>query len=303
VADDSSKGVLRGNPHVEVLAPGTRGLTETLASGMFDVAMCYDSGAYWRALVACAEAGIPARASYTHKGFSSLATIPLRFRGRDSYPALIREAAGQFTGLAADWSLRPSVFASDSDEREAASFAARVGAADGVPVVACFPMTRQRTGSWGPDRFADVLNRVHASTGCRPVILGGKCDSGGLERVAELVSCPCNVCAGEIGVSALVAWLRGHAAAALTSDSGPRHMANAAGVEVFFIRNPASGRVEVGPYVSTEHDFGGGGEFLRGRALKRALDGVDAAEVAASIVSAIEASRGHGRGDRVPGHG
>ena len=41
----------------------------------------------------------------------------------------------------------------------------------------------------------------------------------------------------------------------LTSDSGPRHIANAAGVPVFFIRNLWSNRIESGPYIDTETDL------------------------------------------------
>jgi len=223
----------------------------------------------------------------------------LRFAGRDAYPALIRGAVSQFAGVHGDWSLRPLVHISGNDEREAASFAARVGAPAGVPVVACFPMTRQATGSWRPERFADVLNGVHTETGCRPVILGGKSDAAGLTRVAELVSSRPPVFAGELGLTERVAWLRKHAAAAVTSDSGPRHLANAAGVEVFFIRNPASGKVEVGQYLPTEHGFGGSGEFLRGLALRRALDAVNAADVAASIAGFIRARGSQCGGDQV----
>ncbi len=41
----------------------------------------------------------------------------------------------------------------------------------------------------------------------------------------------------------------------LTTDSGPRHIANAAGVPVFFFRNLRSDPVETGAYLDTETDF------------------------------------------------
>ena len=39
------------------------------------------------------------------------------------------------------------------------------------------------------------------------------------------------------------------------ADSGPRHLANAAGIPVFFVPNLAVGKIETGAYLDTETDL------------------------------------------------
>ena len=56
--------------------------------------------------------------------------------------------------------------------------------------------------------------------------------------------------AGSLGLRALSCFLS-HFATVLTTDSGPRHIANAAGVPVVFVRNVWSNAVETGVYVDT----------------------------------------------------
>jgi ADP-heptose:LPS heptosyltransferase len=60
--------------------------------------------------------------------------------------------------------------------------------------------------------------------------------------------------AGRINLRALVSFLR-KCDAVLTTDSGPRHLANAAGVPVVYLRNLLSLETETGSYLASEHDL------------------------------------------------
>jgi ADP-heptose:LPS heptosyltransferase len=95
-----------------------------------------------------------------------------------------------------------------------------------------------------------------------------------------------DIVAGSLGIRALCCFLR-RCSVVLTSDSGPRHIANAAGVPVVFVRNVWFNAVEAGVYVETETDLCGqphDGDRGDGAALLAAIVPEQAAEITAGIL-------------------
>ena len=81
--------------------------------------------------------------------------------------------------------------------------------------------------------------------------------------------------------------LLGRCSAFLGSDSGPRHLANAAQIPVFFVRNMGGSAAESGWYCETEHDVAPAGEYLSSAEMERALAAVNRTVVARALITAV----------------
>lgn len=122
------------------------------------------------------------------------------------------------------------------------------------PVLACSVTSRQPSGVWPQDQFLKTIQYVRERVPCTVVYTGAKSDAPQLQRLAELTGPDAFVLAGELDLLAIVALLR-RCRLALTSDSGPRHLASAAGIPVFFVRNLSFRREEAGAYAEGDHDM------------------------------------------------
>jgi ADP-heptose:LPS heptosyltransferase len=112
--------------------------------------------------------------------------------------------------------------------------------------------TRQQTGVWEPENFGKALSLLGGGTGI--VLCGAAGDRPLLARVDLDFQLGAAIVAGDLSLRALARFLR-RCNAVLSTDSGPRHIANAAGVPVFFFRNLRSDPVETGAYLESETDF------------------------------------------------
>ncbi len=225
-------------------------------AGGWDVALCYDSSSYGRALVTAVRLGIPNRMTYAHRGLSGLVTWAFAAPRRESYPAIFARAVAELGGGAwIESGLRPEVVTDARDEAEAEEFARGHGLPEAGGWCAAFLTTRQTSGVW-PARFlADALALVEREEPGRPtILLGAAGDEEVLRAEKRRAGLRAGVAAGRIGVRALVCLLR-RAAVVLSTDSGPRHLANAAGTPVVFFRNLSFGAAEAGRYAATEWDL------------------------------------------------
>jgi heptosyltransferase-2 len=266
LASGASAEVLEGNPHLSrVLAIDDSGgfraylarARGELARYHFDVAIAYAVGSSWRDLSLAALAGIPNRVGYVHKGFSGLVTHPVSLHFPQPFPAYFRDLVGQIAenAQAGATSLRPLVYLKAEHEAAVDRISSQRGLDWGKqPVLACAVTTRQRSGTWPPEDFLASIQAVRRQAPCTVVYLGAKSDAAELDRLAAQTGPDTFVLAGELGLLAVVALLR-RCRAALTGDSGARHLANAAGVPVVFVRNIANRAVETGAYCETEHDM------------------------------------------------
>lgn len=104
---------------------------------------------------------------------------------------------------------------------------------EGVPIVGLNPGAEYGPAKrWPIERFAEAANALHAKTGCRFVIFGGKGDlviAGQLTR--RITTAPVTVLAGRTSLRQLLAAL-GRCHVLLTNDTGPMHVAAALGVPV-----------------------------------------------------------------------
>jgi ADP-heptose:LPS heptosyltransferase len=148
--------------------------------------------------------------------------------------------------------VRPLVYTNAEDEAAAAALWAGLGLARKARVLACFMTTRQPTGVWPVENFGRALALLRQEF--HIVLCGANGDKALLEGVNRDFELRADIVAGELGLRPLESFLR-RVQVVLCTDSGPRHIANAAGVPVFFFRNLRSDPVETGAYLETETDF------------------------------------------------
>jgi ADP-heptose:LPS heptosyltransferase len=261
LASPGSARIIEGHPAITRILPWQRGDSPldlapehfaALAGMRFDAALCTNCIKYWPELLLAVRLGIPNRAGYVYKGFSGWVTHPLGISFPQSYPDYFRHYVAELTGLPPDWPLRPVIHANAEDEAAAGALWARLGLDRHRRVVGCFMTTRQQTGVWPPARFGEALRLLRGTAGV--VLCGAAADRALLEGIDRDFQLDAGIVAGDLGLRALGCFLR-RCAAVLTTDSGPRHIANAAGVPVFFFRNLRSDPVETGAYLDTETDF------------------------------------------------
>ncbi len=257
--------VLRGNPCLDEVVGYVEGdnyadwvahLRAALAGREFDVVLTYAQSA-WRELIYAAAHGIPNCVGYVHKGFSGLVTHPVSIRVPQPAPAYFRDLVCQLTGapLESISSLRPHVYPTAAHEQAVEAFRARAGLDwHGPPILACAVTSRQPSGIWPQERHLEAILHVRQQVRCTVIYFGAESDAAALQRLAQQTGPGTHVLAGELDLASVVMLLR-RCRAALTTDSGGRHLANAAGLPAVFVRNILVGRVETGAYCATEHDM------------------------------------------------
>jgi ADP-heptose:LPS heptosyltransferase len=260
--------VLETNPHLSgcvrldvTTAPKAQVRAELAACGPFDAAVCYSHSRAWPHLLRLARLGIPNRAGYVHKGFSGMITYPVALRHPQPAPSYFRDLVSQLTGQPGPESLRPQVFPTAADRQAAAACWERVGLANGQPVVMAFCTSRQPTGAWPLEQFAETLRLLHARGQHRIVLGGSATDCAALEHVRARAGLDCPVLAGDLSLRSMACFLE-RCAVVLAPDTGTRHLANAANVPVVFVRNLYVNRVETGAYCPTECDVAPPVEFV-----------------------------------------
>lgn len=290
LAPGAAGDVLRYYPSVErVHGFGVEAAQLNLLAGeCYDAVICYDTGAYLPSLRLAVRLGIPNRVAYVHKGFSAWVTHPVIIRWPQPFPAYFRDLVSQLTGSGEHASLRPVVAFSEADISDAASALRLHGLESKGQWLACFPFSRQ-PGSH--DAGVKVLEILAALEETAPelttVLLGAPSEIERLSEVVRAMNLRARVISPCLPVRTLTAFLS-HAAAVLCADSGPRHLANAAGRPVFFVRNLASQAIETGVYLDTETDLcppdlG----FLDRAARSPVLAGLDPKEAAAKILRSL----------------
>jgi ADP-heptose:LPS heptosyltransferase len=266
VVSGPSAQVLEGNPNLDEvisidesggLAARLRRGRARLAGHRFDAAIAYAVGSSWKDLSLAALLGIPNRAGYVHKGFSGLVTHPLSIRFPQPFPGYFRDMVCQLTGQPTEAipSLRPLVYLQPRHEKAADEICARLGLdCARQSVLACAVTSRQPSGMWPQEQFLETIRLVRAQQSCAVILMGAKSDAEALQGLAGQLGPGTFVVAGDLDLLSMIALLR-RCTAALTPDSGSRHLANAAHLPVVFLRNLFSRQVETGAYCDTDHDM------------------------------------------------
>ena len=285
-------------PAAQILAnsPFIKGCVPSLESlGPLDVALCYNSGGYWRELVSAVRRGIPNRASYIHKGFSGLVTHPVRIEYPQPFPAYFRSYVAQLTGTAPSWPMRPKVFPSPQDGEQADQHWHELEFDSERPVVTCFVTSRQARGVWPAAEFAAAIQKIEKVSHIQTILLGAQEDLSLLGELKTNFGLRARVSAGRLPLLALVRFLE-KCSAVLCTDSGPRHLANAAGVPPVYVRNISFSKVEAGRYCETEVDLAPDVEFVSLEDQARVFSQIDPLAVAERV---LEIVRGSLRGEKL----
>jgi ADP-heptose:LPS heptosyltransferase len=275
VATPPATEILANNPFIRSCVTSAESLDS------IDVAICYNSGGYWRDLIKALRLGIPNRVGYVHKGFSALVTHPVKVNYPQPYPAYFRDLISQLTGRAADWSLRPQIYPLIRDAEKAEAVWTEAGLGE-RPVAACFLTSRQPAGVWPARKFAETVRHLEVTGACQTVLCGTAADAELLENLKIEFGLRAAVLPGRLDLLSLGCFLR-KCAVALCSDSGPRHLANAVRTPVVFVRNFAVGRIETGAYCETEVDAAPDIERVSPSEQQRAFDLLSPARVATLV--------------------
>ena len=285
--------LLRGTPAIAdviTLPAGGDEAVAALRAGAFDVALCTDNIEHHRALALAVRAGIPNRVAFGSKGFSALATLAVP-TVRTSWPAQIRSMVQTVTGRSDARSLRPRVHLDDHDRAAADALWRTLPHPDAALTIVAAVTTRQSIGVFPPDLFTAILRAaLTIEPRARVLLAGSEADRPVLDAIASGLGDRAIDIAGALPVRAFIALLE-RCDAFLGSDSGPRHMANAAGIPVFFVRNMAVPEIEAGRYCDTEVDLAPAGQYLSPAANRAALETIDSAAAGAALIDAARSHR------------
>ena len=184
-----------------------------------------------------------------------MVTLPIPITYPSPYPQLFHQMVTHLTGLeASSTRLRPHIYLNDEDRADAKQFLEDEGLTGTAPLVAIFPTMRQSSQTWPIQHFAELCNTL-GRKGVSVVLAGAASDQAALETLAARCrEAPPVIAAGRLPVRALCAFLS-ECDLAITTDSGGRHIANAAGIPVLFFRNLRSFETETGVYCESEQDL------------------------------------------------
>lgn len=289
--------LLEGNPAIHKILPWARSdspldlLPEhkaELKALEFDAVLSTNAVRYWPELALAVSLGVPNRVGYVHKGFTGWVTHAMPLRYPQSYPGYFRDYVAALTVQEPTWPLRPRLYSSAADDSEVERVWGRLALRADQPVVACFMTTRQPLGVLPMELIGNSVRSIVRQSGAQVILMGAKDDAALLEQANQQYGLDARVLAGSLGLRALSVFL-GRCSAVLTTDSGPRHLANAAGVPVFFFRNLWSSCVETGGYVDSEVDLCPAGLQRQGVARQSlVLSQLSPDEVAARVVGGLK---------------
>ncbi|MGI8548804.1 MAG: glycosyltransferase family 9 protein [Gemmatimonadaceae bacterium] len=286
--------ILRENPALHEVLPlceraAANSVSEAslglLRARNFDVALCTDNVRHHEALQIALALGIPNRIAFVRKGLSGLATFGVRV-ARDSWPAHIRAMVNAVAGTRDESPLRPRIYL-DTDDSESADAAwGALPFPDAPLTIATAITTRQPIGLFPLPLFAAVLRCVlQIEPGTRFLLAGSRDDSATLDALADDLGPRATVHAGTLSLRTFTGVVS-RCDAFFGSDSGPRHIANAAGIPVLFVRNMSVPEIEAGRYCDTETDVTPPGQYLSSDATAHALSRIDVEAVAGAVVAA-----------------
>ncbi len=294
LASKSSAGALEGCPSIANVLPFVQGENSwDLRAGAFaelrdkayDVALCTNSLRHYPDLILAVALGIPNRVAYGGRGFSGLITRSISITRPQPFPAYFREMVSQLSGGPGEWGLRPQLTITADHRAKANAFLGDF--ADGAAtLIACCPTTRQQAGRWPNHVFIEAVNRAAKAKSIRVLVCGASSERSELERIAENISAPTRVMAGDIDLLSFGALLA-KCKAALTQDSAARHIANAVGTPVLYFRNLAVNAIETGSYCDSETDLAPGDHQLLTDAEAVSVQQRVSVEMIASKLSAL----------------
>jgi ADP-heptose:LPS heptosyltransferase len=251
--------LLENHPYVSLLkmdrASEHRGLLDQvriIRRTSVDAVICYDTGASARHIASVALAGVPNCAGYVYKGFSGLVTHPAAIRYPQTFPGYFRDLVEGLTATTVA-TLRPHVNVTEAHRLRARELKKALGIG-AKPMVVATVTSRQVSHPAIQRRMVESLAELRRRSDVAVVLSGAASDESALRKLADDAGLDCVYETGRLSLMEVIAFFE-LAAVAFCLDSGPRHMANAAGIPVVFCRNMQISKVETGAYLDTEIDI------------------------------------------------
>jgi heptosyltransferase-2 len=219
--------------------PGFVSLAKRLRKTKYDVA--YLAQGSFRSAALALVAGIPSRVGFDTSAGRWLYTKRVTYREDLHHTARLLRLSRPNGRPATPEELRPSLYPGDAERRAVDELLARHGVAAGDPIIALAPGSVWATKRWPYyAELAAILERD-----LRPVIIGGADDA---ELARAIVAAAPNAIDATGHLSLLAsAELIGRAAAIVTNDSSPQHLASATGTPTVSIFGPTVPAFGFGP--------------------------------------------------------
>lgn len=287
--------VLAGNPALSGVLPWsdlpdacsvTEGHFPTLRNTEYDAIVCTNLVRHQDGLRLGLRLGIPNRVAFTHRGLSGLTTLPVRVVHPMTPAHQSRVMMQAITGAEDRSELRPHIFLNDDDRLCAEREWTRLGLLPSDSVLASSITTRQTLGGIKPQFFTRILAAVaERQPSMRIVLCGSAADEPALRAAATHFPGTIAISCGQMSLRTYAAFLA-RCKIFFGMDSGPRHLANAVGIPVVFVRNMAVRAAEAAAYCPTEIDIAPGGDFRAPKQIVASLAKIDSGEAAATILAA-----------------
>ncbi|MFH1549459.1 MAG: lipopolysaccharide heptosyltransferase II, partial [Planctomycetota bacterium] len=246
--------VFRQNPAVNEIIPfdSDRGLRKIFAlrrlvkKGGFDLAIVFPRS--FRSALPVSLARVPRRIGYGTEGRGFLLTdaVPrekelLKTHRVNYYAHLLRPLGVEKVPD------RTEIFPSEDDFSWADRFLANAGSAKETPLIALHCGAAYGTAKqWPHERFARLAGLLHKEYNARIIIVGGPGEKKPAEKIAADAGCDCKISAGKTTVLQLAALLK-RCDLLVTNDTGPMHVADAAGTRILAVFGPTD-PVTTAPY-------------------------------------------------------
>lgn len=209
----------------------------------FDAALVFPKG--FREALLVRLAGIPERVGMATDRRGALLTRPVPFTREDWRLHHVIQFARVLGPLGVALEGEGMAFPIGPEDREAAAALLRESGVSG-PYAVFHAGASKPPRAWHPDRFAQVARGLSGRVGLRVVLVGAAAESALCEEVRSGAPEAVNL-AGRTSLKSMAALLEG-ASLFLGSDSGPMHLAAAAGAPVVAVFGPgAPGKTA--PYV------------------------------------------------------
>jgi heptosyltransferase-2 len=198
-----------------------------LKAGRFDVCIMLHNAFKYALLPFLAR--IPVRVGYIKEGRGWLLTHKLPLPTSVTHRLEHNARLGDLLGVDAR-GLLPQIYFSDEETGKSQTLLKHLGLVAGgyvMMVVGSISPTRR----WFHDRFAEVVKRIAVELKLRVIIVGGPDDVEAGESVMHLSGGLARNLAGRTSLRETI-WLMRSAAAMVTNDTGPMHVASAIGIPV-----------------------------------------------------------------------
>ncbi|WKZ32549.1 MAG: glycosyltransferase family 9 protein [Thermodesulfobacteriota bacterium] len=255
LVEEAASGVLKGHPSIDEVIIVRRGWARNLKDNLrtarrlrerrYDLALDFQgllkSGAWVWLIAAKRRVGFSNSRELSHVFLNEkLPAYDPERHAVDRYLDLARHVVGVGGPLDAPAFTRGLGGAERSIKKKLAGKGAE------GPFFVMAARARWATKLWDDDKFVGLARRIAEEKGLRPVLIGGPSDASGLSSMARAIGKGAVSLAGETDLKELAALMR-LSRFVVTVDSGPMHIAAAAGARVIALFGPTA-PWRTGPY-------------------------------------------------------